>query len=163
MKSLTKLFIFLLLTVLLTGCGDLKNAISGIDSAAKTAAKATSTDVHAIRAITLTENGRSFTVEELFTGILKDVFWQYKETEEANTLQIKGTWKEPLFESYAFDDNLKQKLAEDGDIFVKLTIHNHKIVQESTSVQLVYNKKILVDESGIDAFEYLLKTYTENH
>ena len=148
--------------LLLSGCGDLQKAVSGINSAAETAAKATSTDVHSIRATKLTYNHQHFTVNDLFKTVLKDVFWEYEETNGTHILHIKGTWKEPLFTSYQFDDALKQKLSEDGDVFVTLTVKDNQIIEQNTTIQLVYNKEILVEESGKQVFDDLLKTYTSN-
>lgn len=148
--------------LLLSGCGDLQQAVSGINNAAETAAKATSTDVHSIRATELTYENQHFTVNALFKTILKDVFWEYEETNGTHLLHIKGTWKEPLFTSYPFDDALKQKLAEDGDVIVTLTVKDNEIIKQSTTIQLLYNKEVLVDESGEQVFDNLLQTYASN-
>ncbi|CAM5248547.1 Lipoprotein OS=Lysinibacillus sphaericus OX=1421 GN=LS41612_08455 PE=4 SV=1 [Lysinibacillus sphaericus] len=57
MKLMTKLTFVACLSTLLTGCGDrlseIKDAASGINSAADAAASSVSRDVHAIRALTI--------------------------------------------------------------------------------------------------------------
>lgn len=160
MKIYSKAIVILFFSILLTGCGDLKEAVSGISSAADTAASATSTDVHAIRSIKLVSNGQNFTVNELFKGLLKDVKWQYEEVAGESLLHVKGTWKEPLFSSYSFDSELKDKLVEDGDVLVTLTVGNDAIISENSSIQLIYQNEILVEESGTQVLNYLLETYT---
>lgn len=161
MKVFSKIVAIILFTFLLTACGDLKEAVSGIGSAANSAAKATGTDVHAIRAMELSYNGETVTVNDLFKTDLRDVFWKYKETQNGSTLVIKGTWQEPLFESYGFDTSLKNKLAEDGDVIVTLHVKDHAIIVDKTTVQLIYQKDELVNESGKEVLDYFLKTYAE--
>lgn len=155
-----KRYIIAIFTVLLlAGCNDLKNAVSNINSAAETAAKATSSDVHSVRATELTFQNETFTVNDLFKTVLKDVFWNYKEVDEVHTLQIKGTWKEPLFSDQAFDDTLKQKLAEDGKVYVVLTIEDGVIQQAKTTIKLVYQKETLVEKSGQQVMDELMQIY----
>lgn len=80
-KWMTKLAIVTCLSVLLAGCGDrlteIKDAFSGINSAADAAASAVSQDVHAIRALTINYNDESFTINDLFKTILRDIRWEY--------------------------------------------------------------------------------------
>lgn len=157
------LIFLLVVTVLsLAGCGEVKDAVSGINSAANTAAKATSADVHSIRASELSYKQETFTVNTLFKTILKDVFWEYKEKNGGSTLQIKATWKEPLFSSYKFDEALKQKLAEDGDVLIELTIKDHEIQQAKTKVKLVYKGETLVEESGQQVMDNFFEAYIKN-
>lgn len=78
---MTKVACITCLCALLTGCSnrlsEIKDAVSGINSAAENAASAVSRDVHAVRAIAINYKDTSFTVNDLFKTILRDVRWDY--------------------------------------------------------------------------------------
>ncbi|MFJ5765843.1 hypothetical protein ACIP9C_10780 [Lysinibacillus sp. NPDC093210] len=158
---MTKLAIVTCLSVLLAGCGDrlteIKDAFSGINSAADAAASAVSQDVHAIRALTINYNDESFTINDLFKTILRDIRWEYDG--EKNELHVQGTWQAPLFSEQAWDDRMQEQLAETGLVTVICVMQDDQIDSSQTEVTLVYNQEKILQLSGDDALHHLYDTY----
>ncbi|MFJ7405335.1 MULTISPECIES: hypothetical protein [unclassified Lysinibacillus] len=158
---MTKLAIVTCLSVLLAGCGDrlteIKDAFSGINSAADAAASAVSQDVHAIRALTINYNDESFTINDLFKTILRDIRWEYDG--EKNELHVQGTWQAPLFSEQAWDDHMQKQLAETGLVTVICVMQDDQIDSSQTEVTLVYNQEKILQLSGDDALHHLYDTY----
>src|SRR5690606_13104442 len=126
MRKLTMMIPFIFLILVLSGCSEkvteLKEAVSGIDSAANKAAKAISLDAHSIRSSEINHADAKFTVNDLYKTILRDVFWEYEEKNEIHIFTVKGTWKEPLFEDYHFTENQLEKLKDEGKVVVQLEL-----------------------------------------
>ncbi len=100
-----------------------------------------------------------FTINELFTTILRDTLWEYEKNNNSQILTIKGTWKEGLFEEYDFTDEIKNDLQIDGKVTVILEIVNSQVLVEKTKVKMTLNEQILVDEDGEKAQEKLYEAY----
>lgn len=163
MRWMTKVACITCLSALLAGCGDrlseIKEAVSGINSAAETAASAVGRDVHAIRAIAINYKDTSFTVNDLFKTILRDVRWDYDA--EKSELHVRGTWQAPLFSEQPWDDTMKKQLAETGVVKVTCTIKNNKIDSALTDVTLIFNDETIVEMTGEDALHHLYDTYLQ--
>ncbi|QPQ30072.1 hypothetical protein JNUCC51_19875 [Lysinibacillus sp. JNUCC 51] len=163
MRWMTKVACITCLSALLAGCGDrlseIKEAASGINSAAETAASAVGRDVHAIRAIAINYKDTSFTVNDLFKTILRDVRWDYDA--EKSELHVRGTWQAPLFSEQPWDDTMKKQLAETGVVKVTCTIKNNKIDSALTNVTLIFNDETIVEMTGEDALHHLYDTYLQ--
>ena len=161
MRWLTKLACVACLGALLVGCGErlseIKGAVSGINSAADSAASAVGRDVHAIRAITINYKNTTFTVNDLFKSILRDIRWDYDL--EKNELHVRGTWQPPLFSDQAWSDDMKEKLTESGFVTVTCQIIDDKIDSQQTSITLTYNDEILLQKNGEEALHHLYDTY----
>ena len=162
-----KLYTILLISVLslfLIGCSDkvneIKEAASGINSAANKAATAISQDVHSIRAIEITHNDQTFTVNDLFKSILRDVQWHYEPSQEENILKITGTWQPTLFAPYNIDETIKPDLAVNGRVTIELKVEENIIQEENTIVTLTYNEENLFSENGQEILHYLYEYYT---
>lgn len=162
-KLINKGISIVCLSVLLTGCGDrlteIKEAASGINGAAHSAANALSKDVHSVRAIHLSYNEETFTLNDVFKSILRDTRWEYDA--QAEKLQVKGTWLEPLFADQHWDNTYKKKLAETGEITVTLRIQDDKIHSALTDVKLVYDGETILHMTGEDALFLLYETYLQ--
>ena len=158
---MTKLTFVACLSVLLAGCGDrlteIKDAVSGINSAADAAASAVSRDVHAIRALTINYNGESFTINDLFKTILRDIRWEYDG--EKNELHVQGTWQAPLFPEQAWDTALQKQLAESGVVSVTCIMDGDQIDSSQTEVTLILNQEKLIQMNGEEALHQLYDTY----
>ncbi|WP_338654642.1 hypothetical protein [Lysinibacillus sp. Y5S-8] len=158
---MTKVACITCICALLTGCGDrlaeIKDAASGINSAANSAASAVSRDVHAMRAIDINYQDTSFTVNDLFKTILRDIRWDYDL--EKNELHVRGTWQPPLFSDQPWDGDMKEKLAEAGFVTVTCKFIDDKIDSKHTNVILTYNEEILLQENGEEALHHLYDTY----
>lgn len=161
MKWMTKVACITCICALLSGCGgrfsEIKDAASGINSAANSAASAVSRDVHAIRALDINYKDTSFTVNDLFKTILRDIRWDYDL--EKNELHVRGTWQPPLFSDQAWSDDMKEKLAESGFVTVTCQIIDDKIDSQQTSITLTYNEEILLQKNGEEALHHLYDTY----
>ena len=161
MKLIKKVVFIVGLSVLLTGCGDrlaeIKDAASGINEAANSAASALSKDVHSVRAILLTYNDETFTINDLFKTILRDTRWEYDAQTEK--LQVTGTWMDPLFSEQSWDDTYKKQLAETGEITVTCQIQDDQIHSKQTDVKLIFGGDTIVHMTGEDALFYLYETY----
>ncbi|BDH62213.1 hypothetical protein MTP04_23430 [Lysinibacillus sp. PLM2] len=153
----------ILISFILTGCAEKINeiteAISGIDAAAERAAKAITLDAHTVRNIELEYKNNTFSVNELFTSILRDVQWEYEQKEEKQLLTIKGNWQEGLFNIYPITMEKKEKLIKSGKVTVQLEIVNNKIKDETTHVTLDLNDERIVDEKGKEALIHLFDEY----
>ncbi|MFJ8100353.1 MULTISPECIES: hypothetical protein [unclassified Lysinibacillus] len=160
---MTKVACITCLCALLTGCGnrlsEIKDAVSDINSAAETAASAVSRDVHAVRAIAINYKDTSFTVNDLFKTILRDVRWDYDA--EKSELHVRGTWQAPLFSEQPWDDTMKKQLAETGVVKVTCTINNNKIDSALTNVTLIFNDETILEMTGEDALHHLYDTYLQ--
>ena len=152
-----------ILSLFLVGCSntlnEIKEAASGINSAADKAATAISQDVHSIRAIEITHNTQTFTVNDLFKSILRDVQWHYEPSQKENVLKITGTWQPSLFASYNIDETIKPDLAINGKVTIELNVAENIIQEENTTVTLTYNDENLLNESGQDILQYLYEYY----
>lgn len=161
MKWMTKVACMSCICALLSGCGDriseIKDAASGINSAANSAASAVSRDVHAIRAIDINYQDTSFTVNDLFKTILRDIRWDYDP--EKNELHVRGTWQPPLFSDQSWNKEMKEMLAEAGVVTVSCKIIDDKIDSSQTKVTLTYNGEILLEQNGEDALHHLYDAY----
>lgn len=166
MRKLTMMIPLFFCILLLSACSDkiseIKEAASGIDHAANKAAKAISLDAHSIRSIEIEHKNTSFTVNDLFKSILRDVFWEYEEKNEIHTFVVKGTWKELLFEEYNFTEEQKTKLKDEGTVTVELELVDGAIKAESTTVQMTLDGELLVDEKGEDTLYSLYNQYINN-
>ncbi|MFJ7953465.1 hypothetical protein ACIQZG_18325 [Lysinibacillus sp. NPDC096418] len=163
MKSIKKVAFIICLSLLLTGCGDrlteIKDAASGINAAADSAASALSRDVHSVRAMTVTYNEETFTINDLFKTILRDSRWEY-DTDEARLL-VNGTWMDPLFAEQQWDDAYKKQLAETGEVTVTIFIQDDKINSERSEVNLTFNGEVILQMTGEDALYHLYVTYIQ--
>lgn len=163
MKRMTKVACVLFLSTLLVGCGDrlteIKDAASGITSKADSAASAVSRDVHAIRAIPIDYNENSFTVNDLFKTILRDIRWDYDAKQ--NVLKVQGTWQPPLFSEQGWDDTMQKKLAETGLVTITCAINSDKIDGAHTDLKLVYKNEMILQKTGEEALHYLYDTYLQ--
>lgn len=161
---LIKNIVFIIcLSVLLTGCGDrlseIKDAASGINAAANSAASALGQDVHSVRAITISYNDETFTINDLFKTILRDTRWEYDAHE--GKIHIKGTWIDPLFSEQQWDDVYKKQLAETGEVTVTCSIQDGQINSALTDVKLVFDEKTILQMTGEDALYHLYETYLQ--
>ncbi|WP_230875012.1 hypothetical protein [Lysinibacillus cavernae] len=158
---MTKVACMACICVLLSGCGDrlseIKDAASGINSAANSAASAVSRDVHAIRAIDINYKDTSFTVNDLFKTILRDIRWDYDP--DKNELHVRGTWKTPLFSDQPWNDEMKEKLAETGIVNITCKLIDDEIDSKHTNVTLTYNEEMILQKSGEEALHHLYDTY----
>ncbi|KPN96977.1 hypothetical protein AO843_01460 [Lysinibacillus sp. ZYM-1] len=161
MKWMTKIASMTCIFALLTGCGDrlseIKDAASGINTAANSAASAVSRDVHAIRALDINYKDTSFTVNDLFKTILRDIRWDYDP--EKNELHVRGTWQPPLFSDQPWNDELKEKLAESGVVTITCKINDDKFDSSQTNVTVMNNNEILLQKNGEKALHHLYDTY----
>lgn len=157
-----KLFSLIVLTLLLAGCGEslgeIKNAASGINSRANDAASAISIEVHTIRATELQFNNETFTINDLFKTILRDVQWLYDEKEQK--LKVTGTWQDNgLFAMENFDATQKTQLLENGDIEVLLYFSNGKLKDDQTTISMQLQSDKLVEQTGSDVLLHLYEVY----
>lgn len=163
MKLIKKIVLIICLNVLLTGCGErlaeIKDAASGINEAANSAASAISKDVHSIRAISIAYNDETFTINDLFKTIIRDTRWEYDA--QTGKLQVKGTWIDPLFSEQQWDDTYKKQLAETGEITVTCQIQDDKIHNAQTDVKLVFGGETILHMTGEDALFHLYETYIQ--
>ncbi|RHW38535.1 hypothetical protein D1B33_06565 [Lysinibacillus yapensis] len=159
-----RLLILLLLASALSGCEStiykIKDAASGIGTAADQAAKATSLDAHAIRAIEINYNNETFSMNDLFQSILRDVQWKYENSDNLQQISIKGTWQDPLFSHYNFSNEQKANLKENGIVKIEFTVQDSQIIRESTKLKMELNEEEAVKMEGEDALTYLYDTYT---
>lgn len=154
--------LFMLCTILLTGCNfsDIKDAVADIDDAAKKASVATSEEVHSIRAIELTHNDQTFTVNDLFKRVLRDVYWHYEKEDTTSTLEVKGTWQPTLLAQYGLNTEDYPELNVTGDVTVTLTVENEQIIADRTTVVVEYDKQQILNEKGSQLLTDLYDAYT---
>ncbi|MFF5993790.1 hypothetical protein AAGS61_03395 [Lysinibacillus sp. KU-BSD001] len=166
MRKLYTILSTSMLTLCLVGCSDtlvqIKDAASGINSAADQAATAISQDVHSIRAIEVTYNDQTFTINDLFKSILRDVQWHYEPSQQENVLLITGTWQPSLFDAYGIDQKIDNELAVHGEVTIELMVEENMIHEEKTKVTLVKQTETLLEENGQDILHYLYDYYTMN-
>lgn len=163
MRLLT-IFVMLVFLQIASGCSDklneIKEAALEIDATAEKAAKAISLDAHTIRAVELDHNNKTFTINDLFITILRDVQWEYDEIDTIQSLKVNGKWQESLFEGYINSEIQKSGLDENGNVTIELEFINGQINPESTSFSMTLNNKTIVEENGEKAYIYLLDYYT---
>ena len=158
--------LFLFAAILLAGCGDtigdIKQAAAGINSKANEAATAISTDVHSIRAVEMEFDNQTFTINDLFKTILRDVQWYYDENGNEQQLKITGTWQDNgLFAEENFSEIEKQQLIENSKIEVILFFHNGVLDEEKTTVRMSQNRQTIIDQKGTEALLHFYKIYTK--
>lgn len=164
MRNFLTVCSLLFLSILLAGCtqtlGDIKNAAAGINSKANEAATSISLDVHSVRAVEIQFDHQTFTLNDLFKNILRDVQWHYEKKDELNELKITGTWKDNgLFAEYNFDSDTKMQLREDGRIEVILSFENGMLNEEKTAIHMDLHQEKLVEQHGKDALYALYQLY----
>ncbi|MEK4426283.1 23S rRNA methyltransferase [Solibacillus sp. FSL K6-1523] len=164
MRNFLTICSLLFLSILLVGCsqtlGDLKNAAAGINSKANEAATSMSLDVHSVRAVEIQFENKTFTLNDLFKNILRDVQWHYEKKDEQNKLLITGTWKDNgLFAEYNFEDDVKKQLREDGRIEVILSFENDLLNEQLTVINMYLYQEKLVEQQGKDALHALYRLY----
>ena len=158
-------FCLVLLTVIfLAGCGDtvsdLKKAAAGINSKANEAASAISIDVHSIRATEIEFDNQTFTINDLFKTILRDVQWDYDDSDETQQLKITGTCQDNgLFAQHSFSASLKERLKENGEVEVILSFNNGTIDETKTKVSMKMDNQTLIKDEGQEILHHLYKTY----
>lgn len=164
MRLFAKTIITACTIALLAGCGDtfsdIKDAASGINSKANEAATAISQDVHSIRAIEIQHNDKSFTINDLFKNIIRDVQWHYEKNGEANVLRVTGTWQPTLFEALQFDATPYPTLAENGTVEFILEVSEQTITKEEIAATLTYKGNEIFSRKGEELLLYLLDYYT---
>lgn len=163
MRLSTALVVLAILLVA-SGCSDklneFKEAALEINTTADKAAKAISLDAHTIRAMELDFNNETFTINDLFKTILRDVQWEYDEIDTIQSLKVKGRWQEPLFENYINSNLKKSELEKNGNVTIILEFIDGQINPESTSFYMTLDNDTIVEEKGEEAYFYLLDFYT---
>ncbi|MGM9951686.1 MAG: hypothetical protein ACI33P_16240 [Lysinibacillus sp.] len=153
-----------ILSLFLVGCsdtwGEIKDAASGINTAADQAATAISQDVHSVRAIDITYNDQTFTVDSLFKSILRDVQWHYEPAEGTNALKVTGTWQPGLFAPFGIPKGIKDELAVDGEVTIILAVENNTIQEDGTVATLLYHDETIIAEDGQGILHHLYDCYT---
>ena len=153
----------ILCSLLFAGCDlqQIKDAAAGINKQANQASIAISEEVHSLRAIEITYNDKTFTINDLYKSILRDVYWYYEQAEEMDVLTVKGTWQPELL----LQDNLLlenyPELDVIGEVHVQLFVLDGKISEEKTSLQVIYEDNIIVNESGTSILHKLYDIYTQ--
>ena len=152
--------------ILLAGCGDtvadLKEAAAGINSKANEAASAISIDVHSIRATEIEFDNKTFTINDLFKTILRDVQWDYDDSDETQQLKITGTWQDNgLFAHHSFSASQKELLKENDEVEVILSFNNGTMDEIKTKVSMKVDGQTLIKEEGQEILHHLYKTYTK--
>ncbi len=160
------ILILVVTTVLLAGCGDtvgeLKEAVAGINSKANEAATAISIDVHTIRATEIEYDHQTFTINDLFKSILRDVQWYYDDSENKQQLKISGTWQNNgLFADENFSDEIQQQLLENGQVEVVLAFQNGTMDKHQTLVKMKLNGETLIEEQGTKILHHFYDIYTQ--
>ena len=167
MRNLQVLLLLLLVPIVLAGCGDtindLKDAASGINSKASEAATALSMDVHSMRATEIQFNNQTFTINDVYKTILRDVQWHYEKIDAVDTLKIIGTWQDNgLFVATNFDESTKKQLLEDGVVTVFLTFPNGQLDEEAVEISMYLHNEAVVEETGVAALHKLYDVYLQN-
>lgn len=161
----SSILVLLFAAILLAGCGDtigdVKKAAAGINSKANEAATAISTDVHSIRSIEIKFNNQTFTINDLFKTILRDVQWYYAENGDEQQLKITGSWQDNgLFAEQSFSETEKHQLIENSEIEVILYFHNGVLDEQRTHVSMAQNELTIIDQKGIEALYHFYTIYT---
>ncbi|MFY3793082.1 hypothetical protein ACOQFO_15515 [Ureibacillus sp. MALMAid1270] len=163
MRNIKIVTIILFITSILAGCSDIRDALSGIDDQAHKAASAISQEALEAKSINIEYGNESFTIDELFTTILRDTLWEYEKNDKLQIFTIKGTWKDGLFEENKFSDEMKQDLRMNGKVTIKLEIENGQINTESTKVTMKLKDNTIVEEFGEVAQKMLYEAFTINY
>lgn len=159
MRNIKNIVITGLLTIILAGCSDITDALSGIDNQAQKAASGITPEALNIRSINIEYKNESFTVDELFTSILRDIFWEYDKNNDSQILIVKGTWKEGLFEDYELQSYPINDLNSDGKVTVVFGIVNDEILPEKTKVTMTLGDQVIIEEIGEKAQKTLYDAY----
>ncbi|WP_339195045.1 23S rRNA methyltransferase [Solibacillus sp. FSL R5-0449] len=159
-----RFFVVFFTSILLAGCGDtvadLKEAAAGINSKANEAASAISIDVHSVRATEIKFDNQTFTINELFKSILRDVQWEYDDSGKTKLLKISGTWQDNgLFAHHSFSADQKERLKEHGKVEVILSFNNYKIDETKTQATLNMDGQPLIKEAGQETLHHFYKIY----
>ncbi|KGR78500.1 hypothetical protein [Ureibacillus manganicus] len=159
MRNIKLLLVTFFLTSILAGCSDITNALSGIDDQAQKAANALTPEAKKAKSIQLEYKGEGYSIDELFTTILRDTQWEYEKNNHLEFLTVKGSWKEGLFEENNFSGDMKEDLKIDGKITINLEIENGQLITNKTYVQMTLNGKKIIDENGDQALNKLHEAY----
>lgn len=159
MRNIKNIVITSLLTIILAGCSNITDALSGIDNQAQKAASGITPEALNIRSINIEYKNESFTVDELFTSILRDIFWEYDKNNDSQILIVKGTWKEGLFEDYELQSYPINDLNSDGKVTVVFEIVNDEILPEKTKVTMTLGDQVIIEEIGEKAQKTLYDAY----
>ncbi|SOC36297.1 hypothetical protein [Ureibacillus acetophenoni] len=159
MRNIKNIVIASLFTIILAGCSDITDALSGIDNQAQKAASGITPEALTIRSINIEYKNENFTVDELFTSILRDIFWEYDKNNDSHILTVKGTWKEGLFEDYELQNYPINDFNSDGKVTVTLEIDNDEILTERTKVTMSLGDQVIIEEIGEKAQKALYKAY----
>lgn len=159
MRIIRIIFVVLILISILAGCSDFTNALSGIDNQAQKAASGITQEALNVRSINIEYKNESFTIDELFTSILRDIFWEYDKNNDSQILTVEGTWKEGLFEDYDLSDYMISDLTTYGKVTVIIEIVNDEILSENTKVTMTLDEKIIIEEHGEKAQKELYDAY----
>lgn len=152
-------------TMLLAGCDDkiveLKEAAAGINTKANEAASAISIDVHSIRSTEIKFDNQTFTINDLFKTILRDIQWYYDESGESQQLKITGTWQDNgLFAEHSFSDYQKERLKEIGQVGVILSFASNTMDETKTKVSMQLDGETLIKEEGREILHHFYNIYT---
>ncbi|MER2028029.1 MAG: 23S rRNA methyltransferase [Solibacillus sp.] len=156
--------LILFTVILLAGCGetvaDLKEAAAGINSKANEAASAISIDVHSIRATEIKFDNHTFTINDLFKTILRDVQWDYDDSGKTQQLKITGTWQDNgLFAQHSFSGNQREQLKENGEVEIILSFNSGTMDETKTKVSMKMDGQILVKEEGPEILHHFYNAY----
>ncbi|MEK5080999.1 23S rRNA methyltransferase [Solibacillus sp. FSL W7-1436] len=151
---------------LLAGCGDmaadLKEAAAGINSKANEAASAISIDIHSVRATEIKYDNQTFTINDLFKTILRDVQWEYDDSGKNPQLKITGTWQDNgLFAQHSFSAGQKELVKENGKVEVLLSFDNDILDESRTKVTMELNGRTFIKEEGQEVLHHMYKTYIQ--
>lgn len=145
--------------ILLSGCSNMKEAVSGIQTQAEKAKSGLTVDAYSLRETELEYKNETFTVEDLFKTILRDVQWEYEKNENQDYLLVKGTWKEPLFDDLNLSEEEKKELSTTGKIYIRLVFEKNELIPSETTASMKLKEETLVDEKGEDILHYFYNLY----
>ncbi len=152
MLNVKQFLISAMMIMLVSGCSvelsEIKSAVSGINTAATNAATAISPDVHTLRSVEVHYQNETFTINDLFKSILRDVQWHYEQIDKTDRLNVTGTWQEPLFEKEDFDEHTKKLLKETGIVTVVLSFSDDKLLINDTTIKMELNGHTIIEEHG---------------
>ena len=156
------LFVLCILSaIFLCACdiNEIKDAAAGINKAADKAATSISEEVHSIRAIEITHENKTFTVNDIYKSILRDVQWHYENEEFLTILDISGTWQPTLLEQYNLSLDNYPQLDETGKVTITLYVTEGVIDESVTKVKVEYEGNTLLEQQGIDIQRQLYDYY----
>ncbi|MBM7607081.1 hypothetical protein JOD29_000318 [Lysinibacillus composti] len=93
--------------------------------------------LHSFRGKEINHKGLNFTINTLFTTILRDIQWDYEEKDNIQVLTTKGSLKDFPFEYDNFSEEVIENLGtfrNNGQVFIKLIIVNVIILAEKTMI-----------------------------